>query len=542
VGSTVAEMVVLGAAGGLLGSLGGGLVARPIVASLSSFTESVAGAPLTTHISSGNLMTGLLLGIGLGAGAALLPARRATRLDISAELSGREATDRARPERLGRRALVWTGVTGLGALGCWAAPRHGGLVPWQAAIVSPAFLAVIVGSLFAGASLAPMMIGRLARVTSNSASAPLRLALVTARRDHRRTGMLAIAVAAAVSTAFATEGASASARADIGASFRRDGEGVDISTVAADTGFGAMVPPGVLARLAALPGVAQVTTGEFVMAGRGKDLVSVETASGRLTTPVVDGIADRRRLDAGEVLIGAGLARRQRVRAGDRVTVTTPSGMVDLPVQGVWLNGNNVGSNITMSAALLAQLYGPQPPRIVMLRPAPGYTEARLAEEVRSGHIDEDLRTRYSMQVANDIADEVDRQFASFRVMQRALLVVLFVAVLSSMLLAGVQRRRELGLLGAVGADPPSLARTLLLEAGAVGIIGIALCTISGPLTMWALNAIAPFIIGYTNPVVFVWSSLATSGVIALLIVLLGAAWPARTAARIEVLEALRYE
>ncbi|MFZ6002551.1 MAG: FtsX-like permease family protein [Actinomycetota bacterium] len=543
VGTTVVEMVVLGAAGGLLGSFGGFVVARPIVASLSTFTESVAGTPLTTHVSMGSILTGLLLGMGLGGGAALLPARRATRLDVAAELSGRESADRAKPARLGRRAVIWSLVAAIGAVGAWAAPRDGGLEPWQAAVVTPAFLAVILGTLFLSAALAPLLVGRVSGATSGSGSAPVRLALAAARRDHRRTGMLAVAVAAAVSTAFVTEGSSASARASIEASFARNGAGVDIATVPQGEGYGAQVSPELLAALAKVPGVAEVNQGQFHIAGRGGELVVVQAISNnRLTTTVVDGVADPARLDAGEVLIGTGLARRQGIRAGDQVKLTTPSGVVELPVQGVWEEGNNVGANVTMSPALLASLYGPLPPDFVALRPAPGVSEAALADEVHKANLDPELRTRSSAQVASDIADQVDQQFASFRVMQRALVAVLFVAVLSSLLLAGVQRRRELGLLAAVGAEPAGLAQVLLVEAGAVALAGLAICLVSAPMTMWTMNQVLPFVVGFKNDLVFDWFSLVSAGAIAMVVVLLGAAWPARTASRVEVLDALRYE
>ncbi len=543
VGTTVIEMLVLGAVGGVLGSFGGVVVARPIVASLSTFTESIAGAPLTTHMSLSSLVTGLVLGMGLGGLAALIPARRATRMDIAAELSGREAADRAKPVRLGRRALAWSALTVLGAAGAWAAPRGGGLEPWQAAIVTPAFLAVLVGGLFANAAFAPMLVGRLAAAARGSGSAPLRLSLAAARRDHRRTGMLAVAVAAAVSTAFVTEGSSASARASIEASFARNGPGIDVATVPQGEGHGPQVPPDLIRELDALPGVAEVVQGQVVFAGRGAELILVQAvADDRLTTHVVDGVADPARLAAGEVLIGTGLARRQGIRAGDEVELTTPTGAVRLPVQGVWEDGNNVGANITMSSGLLGELFGPQPPEFVAARPAAGVTERALAQQVRAAQLDPELRTRSSSQVASDIADAVDEQFASFRVMQRALLVVLFVAVLSSLLLSGVQRRRELGLLAAVGADPPGLARTLLLEAGVVAVVGVGLCLVMGPLTMWTMNRVLPFVVGFNNQLVFDWFALVSSGAISVVVVLLGAAWPARSAARTEVLEALRYE
>ena len=542
-GATVAEQVAIGAVGGLLGSLGGVVVASPIIASLSTFTESSAGVALQVHLTASSVVTGLVLGMLLGGAAALLPARRAARLDIAAELSGRESADTARAVHLGRRAVVWSSLTVLGLYGCWVANTDGGLEPWQASIVLPAFLLVTLGTLFAGAALAPMVATRLARSTAGVASASVRIGLAAARRDHRRTGMLAVAVSAAVCTAFVTEGSSASARASIEASFERSGPGVDLATVPAGEGYGAQVPRTVIDAAAALPGVGGVHQGRFVLAGRGEDFTLARAVTeDDLIEDVIDGEADPARLDAGEVLIGAGLARRQEIRSGDTVRLTTPSGPVELPVQGVWEDGNNVGVNITMSTDKLEELFGPQPVDFVSLTPAEGVSEDALAEQLRAAGLDPELRVRRSAEIADDIADQVDSQFASFRVMQTALLAVLFMAVLTSLLLAAIQRRRELGLLAAVGADPPALARTLLVEAGLVAVIGVALSLVAGPITMYGLNKVVPFMVGFRNPLTLEWPTLFVAGATAIVVALVGAVWPAVRAARIEVLDALRYE
>jgi putative ABC transport system permease protein len=257
---------------------------------------------------------------------------------------------------------------------------------------------------------------------------------------------------------------------------------------------------------------------------------------------VIDGRADPARLAAGEVLIGAGLARRQQIRAGDTVRLVTPSGPVELPVQGVWEEGNNVGVNITMSTARMEELLGPQPLDFVSLSPADGVSEVELAEQLRGAGLDPELRVRRSAEIADDIADQIDQQFASFRVMQAALMAVLFIAVLTSLLLAAIQRRRELGLLAAVGADPPGLARTLLVEAALVAGIGVALSTVAGPITMYGINQVVPFMVGFRNPLTLEWWSLGLTGALAIVVAVVGAVWPAARAARVEVLDALRYE
>jgi putative ABC transport system permease protein len=541
--TTVAEMAVLGLLGGIVGCLGGVLVATPIVASFSSFTETTIGATLSVWVPPSAVAIGLLLGAVLGGGAAVLPARRATRQDVVAELAGREAADATSTPRLGRRSAIWAAVAAVGATGCWLAQRDGGLAAWQAAVVTPAFLVTTIAALFATGSLAPLLVGRVAPLAARSASATTLLAVTAARRDHRRTGLLAVTLGAAVVTAFVTEGSSASARASIEASFARLGEGVDVSTVPFDDATAPAISHELADALAAVPGVAEIHRGALVVTGMaGTPVVVFAVSDDPLESDVIDGEASAARLAAGEVLIGPGLARAEGLRAGDAVALVTPEGSVSLPVQGVWEDGANVGQNVTMSPELLEDIFGPQPVSFVGLEPEAGVTAAQLAGRVLDAGLHPELKTRPSSAVADAIADEVDQQFASFRVMQQALLAVLFAAVLSSLLLAASQRRRELGLLAAVGADPPSLARLLLVETGLVGAIGLALAVVVGPLMMFALNQALPFVVGFRNPLTFAWPALVRAGAVSLVVALAGALWPARRAARVEVLEALRYE
>jgi ABC-type lipoprotein release transport system permease subunit len=60
--------------------------------------------------------------------------------------------------------------------------------------------------------------------------------------------------------------------------------------------------------------------------------------------------------------------------------------------------------------------------------------------------------------------------------------------------------------------------------------------------TLWAMIEVAPLVIGYANPFRPDWSSVPSAGGIAVLVALAAAVWPARRAARTEVVPALRYE
>ena len=92
------EAGTLGAVGGLIGTLGGIVLAQPIVASLSHITSGLVGIPITEHITSATFVVGVVVEHRRGLLAAVQPVRRAMRVDIAAEIS--ELEQRQRSSRL----------------------------------------------------------------------------------------------------------------------------------------------------------------------------------------------------------------------------------------------------------------------------------------------------------------------------------------------------------------------------------------------------------------------------------------------------------
>jgi putative ABC transport system permease protein len=211
-------------------------------------------------------------------------------------------------------------------------------------------------------------------------------------------------------------------------------------------------------------------------------------------------------------------------------------------VLGVQQDGDFGGSNVQMSFALLEQIYGPQPVSGVNVIPKTGISDEQLREEIKAANIDPDLRVQTASELASDISEGVETQLQSFWTLQRSLLATAFVAVFSTLLLVGVQRRREFGLLAAVGMQPKELARMVLFEAALVGAVG-AVVGLFASIWMYAgLLLIAPVLIGFKEPFVIDAGTAVVYAFVAIAIALLGAAFPAWRTSRIEVLEALQYE
>jgi putative ABC transport system permease protein len=545
--TALAEAGLLGALGGVLGAAGGGLVAAPIVASLSTRTERIAGIPLDVHVGMGSLAVGAMLGLVVALVAAVPAVRRAMRVDVTAELSSRGLQAEASlPNRLGRVA-VWALVTGLGLGLVWFGQRDGGLERWQYPATGLGFGLTALAMLLLIASLAAPLIRPLGSLLGHVAAG--RLAVANLVRNPGRTGVMVVAVAAAVATAFVTASYIDGVRSAVSGGVGTHLDGVEVSSVGrgANINLDAGLPPATLAKLAELDGVAETRRGAVTLVGsRPGELVVVaahqHSWSLRDGTQGIRGTIDLEGLERGEVVISASLARNHGLRPGDQMSLPTPGGMVELPVQAIVRGAGTGEGRVTMSYDRHVELFGPQPARTVTVVPTAGLSLEELRDRIQAADLGTDVRIRMPEAVADEVTASVEDQVQPLWTLQRGLLGVSFVAVLSTLLLVGVQRRQELAMLTAVGSAPTTLARMVLAEAGIVGLTAVGLGLAGGLVVLWALVASAPLLTGMAVPFHPSWAAILVWGGVALLVALLAALWPSHRAARTDVLVGLRYE
>src|SRR5947209_9472452 len=90
-------------------------------------------------------------------------------------------------------------------------------------------------------------------------------------------------------------------------------------------------------------------------------------------------------------------------------------------------------------------------------------------------------------------------------------IVVMFVAalgVVTALLISVLQRRRELGLLRAIGASRAQVIRSVLAEASLMGVIGTLIGLLVGvPLQWYALQVVILEETGYSFPVYIPWTA-----------------------------------
>lgn len=115
------------------------------------------------------------------------------------------------------------------------------------------------------------------------------------------------------------------------------------------------------------------------------------------------------------------------------------------------------------------------------------------------------------------------------------------VGIMNTMLISVNQRIREVGLRKAIGAKNSVIMLQFLMESVVITLIGGAVGIISGV----AVSAIAALIIqrlGYHWPFIVTLSSVVLAVIISAFIGIFFGIYPARKAARLNVVEALRYE
>ena len=141
-----------------------------------------------------------------------------------------------------------------------------------------------------------------------------------------------------------------------------------------------------------------------------------------------------------------------------------------------------------------------------------------------------------------EFGKQFDAIFMGVYVMLALLSVPSLIAILNTLAIGVIERTREIGMLRAIGAARGQVRRMIVAEALLLAAIGTAFGILGGLylsyLMVAGLGASGVFRMAYSFPLASILAAIAAGLIFGVLAALL----PARQAARMEIIKALRYE
>jgi putative ABC transport system permease protein len=277
-------------------------------------------------------------------------------------------------------------------------------------------------------------------------------------------------------------------------------------------------------------------------------IVAVEAKSlgDRARRPPVEGPPEMYELAAqGKgVILSDNFAALRGLHYGDTIELATPTGPHKVPIVGLVVDWSDQQGSILMDRASYIRWWGDDTVNVFRIYVKPGVppmdVRARIIERFAGT---QRLFVLTNREVRSWIATLTD-QWLGLAYAQIAIAVlVAILGIVNTLTVSIIDRRRELGVLQAVGGLRNQIRHTIWMEALTIGIVGLVLGFAVGSVTLhYVLEISQRNVTGMSLPYKFPW---AIAGLLVPLI--LGSAfvaslWPAESAVRGSLVEALEYE
>jgi putative ABC transport system permease protein len=536
---------------GLIGSIGGLLfgilIAQGIAASIGALISDVYGvAQRADELATNPNLLALALGIGIVTSiiAAAIPARNAARVDpVQALQKGKYQVLSAGESRL---RVVLAALLGVISLVCllFANSRPIFYVGYFLAILAALLLSPLLALLMArairpilkwirpveGALAADSLIQAPRRTSASVAALMLSLALVVAFGGMARASYDSIIDW--MNTALNPE------------LFVMPTQNIVIRTM--------RFPADMAPAIASVPGVERV---QLVRDGRvtfrktpimlvAVDIMSLAETAHR--DPIAgDAATMYRKTAAGEgLMVSDNLAQLQNLKLGEILELPSPGGMIRLPIVGIVVDYSDQQGTILMDRTLFIKHWNDDSVNVFRVYVKKGVS----VPDVRARILERFAGQRQVFVLTNNelkryILKITDQWFSLTSVQIAVAVLVAILGIVNTLTVSITDRRRELGVLQAVGGLRAQIRRTIWMEALSIGTLGLVLGFLLGAINLYYVlqivhHDIAGMRLDYVLPIgtaaALVPTILASAFIAAL--------WPAESAVRGSLVEALEYE
>ncbi len=244
------------------------------------------------------------------------------------------------------------------------------------------------------------------------------------------------------------------------------------------------------------------------------------------------------------VTISENFARRRDLKIGSTFPVVTPTGTHTWTVGAVIVDyTSDQGSIIIAREHFIRQFKDEQVDSFhVYLDDLSKLEEVRQRVTERFGKTF-DLYVLSNVELRDEAMKMVGSAFKVTYAMEVVAVLLALLGIINTLLAAVLDRTREIGLLRAIGADRGHVLRLFAAEASFIGLVGGLMGVGVGAVVGLVLTKVVGVqATGWNFPFLFPWSTAAQMVVVSIVASSLAGMYPARRAARLDVVEALAYE
>jgi putative ABC transport system permease protein len=275
--------------------------------------------------------------------------------------------------------------------------------------------------------------------------------------------------------------------------------------------------------------------------------VDVDGIARRTMLPPVEGnsVEMYRIASVGKGLIASeNFARLHGARMGEILEIPAPEGVLRLPVVGIVRDFSDQQGSLLVERSVFIQYWHDDSVNLFRIYVKPGANVADVRQRILDAY---GTRQRLFVLTNADLRNYVTRltdQWFGLTYVQIAVAVLVAVlGIVNALTVSITDRRREIGVLRAVGGLRQQVRHTVWMEASAIGVIGLALGLALGAVQLYysveiARRDLIGIDIGYSYPI----QMALTLVPVILCAAFLAAIAPGESAVRGSLVEALEYE
>ncbi len=522
--SVLGEAAITGLVSSVIGLGLGVLAALGLQALLRGF--GITLPPGSLVFEPRTAVVGLLVGVGVTVLAALGPARGAVRIPPIAALDDRRSVPTA---SLRRRFIAGTALALVGVIMLAI-----GLAKPAIQLVGLGAVAIFLGTATLAPAIARPLSSVIGRPLARVFGEPGQLGRENSMRSPRRTAqtasalMVGLALVAAISVFGASVSRSVTSSAD---------QAISADLIVTPTGSGEL-SNSAASLASAVPGVTATSAvygGQFEFQNTLSKLTAVSTDNLADTVILRMTSGTSAALAQGELLIDSTTAQNKHLAVGDTVPARFAlTGPTTLRVGGIFQANALIGSYLA-SAAFFLSHYPAQPPGALLLRTNGSAAVDNAVTNALAPYPNVQVQTRAQYEQAQ--VSSINQVLGLVYALLALAVLIALIGIVNTLMLSVFERTREIGLLRAVGMKRRQVRTMIRSEAVILAIFGAVIGIIIGTGMGIALvsslknQGITDTVVPYSRLVIFL--------ILAALLGLVAASWPARRAAKLDVLAAI---